>query len=123
MVVPDNGDNELLFQEQYKDNEGNHYDGDGSLMLQNGNYLPHQIHEIPGINLDENHLGKQTENILSHEINMDDFPSYSENGLPAVEEEDNNCRLSIVDDDQEKKKLKKLGVGYRSVSRPELVLI
>ncbi|KAL0280432.1 UNVERIFIED_CONTAM: hypothetical protein PYX00_001722 [Menopon gallinae] len=45
-------------EEQYKENEGNHYDGDGGLILQNGNYLQHQIHEIPGINLDDNHLGK-----------------------------------------------------------------
>lgn len=77
------------------------------MILSNENYLPPPIQDIPVINLDENNLEKAHSNILSQDINIEDFSAYHE---PT----DNDCTLAVDDEGQEeKKKLKKLGVGYR----------
>lgn len=84
------------------------------MILSNGNYLSSHIQDIPVINLVENNLEKSSTNILSHDINIEDFSNYQENGPASLETGDNECHLSATDEDQEeKKKFKKLGVGFR----------
>lgn len=88
-------------------------------MMTNEGYLPSQVHDIPVIHLDENNIVKPS-NMLAHDINIDDFSAYqgNESGVLDDAEDDvddvNGSRLSADDEAQEeKKKLKKLGVGFR----------
>lgn len=79
-----------------------------------GNYLSSQVNDIPVINLDGNNLDKSSGNILPHEINMEDFSTYHDEGPGPIDDDDDDRPSPVEDQDQEeKKKFKRLGVGYR----------
>ncbi|KAK6629138.1 hypothetical protein RUM43_002955 [Polyplax serrata] len=98
-------------QGNFKANDPPHYGEDPNMILSNSSYLSSHLQDIPIITLEENNLEKTPSSILSHDINIEDFSSYQENGPTSLE---NECPPSVEDDYQEeKKKLKKLGVGFR----------